>query len=330
MKVQGEGGQDGGQILVPVFEDAQSLQMMVRQVAMLVLEGKIDNKRAGLVLYAVQIASSNLRRMEEEKPRPEQVVVDTEKVAETPVGMTPWSKKAEGHEIEEPAEAAWSRTLREVNGWWEREYREKKEWIEERLHEIDRVLAKHPAPKDDELFSELSSVSTTLELVSKSMKERLEQWGEARGKRFEVGGEKRLPALLVRRSCACMRAISHHPSPLNSRKMSSCLACAKSWMSARWKAIGRCGSRLRTGRARAIGYGALRAGIAVRLRRGSAGSARFGSIAEASSTFRTATWPECSAIRLRRSRSSMLTRERWRTALACWAAICTAPIARTG
>jgi len=175
VEVGGEGGQGSGSVLVPVFEDASSIQMVVRQVAMLVLEGKIDNKRAGLVLYALQIASSNLKQMEEEKPRPVQVVVDTEKVGETPLGMTPWSGNERGHEIEEPADIAADRALREMNGWWERDYRRKKEWIEERLHEIDHVLAKHPAPKEDELFSELASVSTSLELVAKSMKERLEQ-----------------------------------------------------------------------------------------------------------------------------------------------------------
>jgi hypothetical protein len=97
------GGEAGWDVLVPLFEDAQSIQSMVRQVAMLLLGGKIENKRAGLVLYALQIASTNLKRMEAEKPRPAQVVVDAEKVAETPMGMTPWSAKDEGHEVEDEA-----------------------------------------------------------------------------------------------------------------------------------------------------------------------------------------------------------------------------------
>ncbi len=103
VEVRGENGKACGQVLVPVFEDAGSIQTMVRQVVMLVLEGKVDNKKASTVLYALQIASSNLKRMEAEKPRPAQVVVDTEKVAETPLGMTPWSKKEGGHEIEDIA-----------------------------------------------------------------------------------------------------------------------------------------------------------------------------------------------------------------------------------
>ncbi len=103
VEVRGENGQACGQVLVPVFEDAGSIQTMVRQVVMLVLEGKIDNKKASTVLYALQIASSNLKRMEAEKPRAAQVVVDTEKVAETPLGMTPWSQQEGGPEIEDIA-----------------------------------------------------------------------------------------------------------------------------------------------------------------------------------------------------------------------------------
>jgi hypothetical protein len=95
-------GADGkaSEILVPVFEDAHSIKAMVRQVVMLMLEDKIDDKKAGRVLYALQIAAANLKHMEAEKPRPVQVVVDPSKVAETPLGMTPWSGNEEGHEPE--------------------------------------------------------------------------------------------------------------------------------------------------------------------------------------------------------------------------------------
>ena len=98
-------GADGkpSEVLVPVFEDAHSIQTMVRQVVMLMLEDKIDDKKAGRVLYALQIAAANLKHMEAEKPRPVQVVVDPAKVAETPLGMTPWSGNEEGHELEDEA-----------------------------------------------------------------------------------------------------------------------------------------------------------------------------------------------------------------------------------
>ena len=98
-------GADGkaSEILVPLFEDAHSIQTMVRQVVMLMLEDKVDDKKAGRVLYALQIASANLKRMEAEKPRPVQVVVDPAKVAETPLGLTPWSGNEKGHELEDAA-----------------------------------------------------------------------------------------------------------------------------------------------------------------------------------------------------------------------------------
>jgi hypothetical protein len=64
------------EVILPAFEDAHSIQLTLRQVTELILRHKIDDKVAGLVLYALQIASSNLKRRELEKPQPEQVVVD--------------------------------------------------------------------------------------------------------------------------------------------------------------------------------------------------------------------------------------------------------------
>jgi hypothetical protein len=76
-----------GLIALPVFEDAHSIQTVVRQVVQMVLQNCLERKTAGTVLYALQIASSNLKRMEIEKPQPDQVVIDieTEKETETPM-----------------------------------------------------------------------------------------------------------------------------------------------------------------------------------------------------------------------------------------------------
>jgi hypothetical protein len=65
-----------GEITLPYFEDAHSLQAVIRQVVQMVLQKRLERKTAGLLLYALQIASSNLKRMELEKPQPEQVVTD--------------------------------------------------------------------------------------------------------------------------------------------------------------------------------------------------------------------------------------------------------------
>jgi hypothetical protein len=89
------------QIVLPVFEDAHSIQTVIRQVVQLMLTRRIDRKDAGLLLYALQIASGNLKTMQAEKARPTQVVVQPEKAAETPLGMTPWSASGQGHDPDE-------------------------------------------------------------------------------------------------------------------------------------------------------------------------------------------------------------------------------------
>jgi hypothetical protein len=72
-----EGKYVTGDLLLPAFEDAHSIQDVIRQVIQLLLLKKIDQKTASLMFYALQIASSNLKRMDLEKPQPEQVLVDT-------------------------------------------------------------------------------------------------------------------------------------------------------------------------------------------------------------------------------------------------------------
>jgi len=73
-----EGPYATGEIALPLFEDAHSVQAVIRQVVQMVLQKRLERKTASLLLYALQIASSNLKRMELEKPQPEQVVTDLE------------------------------------------------------------------------------------------------------------------------------------------------------------------------------------------------------------------------------------------------------------
>ena len=76
-----------GEITLPAFEDAHSVQTVIRQVVQMVLQKRLEQKTAGLLLYALQIASSNLKRMELEKPQPEQVVTDLEMKSESETPM---------------------------------------------------------------------------------------------------------------------------------------------------------------------------------------------------------------------------------------------------
>ena len=77
-----------GQLFLPVFEDAHSIQVVIRQIMQLLLQRKIGEKTAGLLLYAIQIASANLKHMSNEKPQQEEVVVDLATIAETPLDQT--------------------------------------------------------------------------------------------------------------------------------------------------------------------------------------------------------------------------------------------------
>lgn len=83
-----DGPYSTGEIDLPVFEDAHSIQTVIRQVVQMVLQKRIERKTASLLLYALQIASSNLKRMDLEKPQPAEVVTDLEKLNPETVSQT--------------------------------------------------------------------------------------------------------------------------------------------------------------------------------------------------------------------------------------------------
>src|SRR6266852_1149961 len=66
----------------------------------MLLQKRIERKTASLLLYALQIASSNLKRMELEKPQPEQVVIDvvTPLKYEPPIAAPELTEKEEVRE----------------------------------------------------------------------------------------------------------------------------------------------------------------------------------------------------------------------------------------
>jgi hypothetical protein len=102
-----DGEYSTGEILLSVFEDAHSVQSVIRQVLQMVLQKRIERKTASLLLYALQIASSNLKRMELEKPQPEQVVIDvvTPLKYEPPIAAAPELKEEEVRETAKEASA---------------------------------------------------------------------------------------------------------------------------------------------------------------------------------------------------------------------------------
>ncbi len=88
---------------LPMLEDANSIQVALMQVMRLILSGQIDAKNAGLLLYALQTASTNLARTNFEPTVKTRVVIDPRMVDQTPLGEDPWRREDyEEEEYEEP------------------------------------------------------------------------------------------------------------------------------------------------------------------------------------------------------------------------------------
>jgi hypothetical protein len=77
---------------LPVLEDANSIQIVLTQVMRLILTRQIDSKTAGLLLYALQTASINLKQTYFD-PTPTSVILDPRDARDTPVDEIPWSEE---------------------------------------------------------------------------------------------------------------------------------------------------------------------------------------------------------------------------------------------
>lgn len=55
---------------LPVLEDAASIQLAIAQVCEHLLHRRLDAKKAGVLLYAMQVALSNLNRLNEANSQP--------------------------------------------------------------------------------------------------------------------------------------------------------------------------------------------------------------------------------------------------------------------
>jgi hypothetical protein len=75
--------------ILPVLEDANSIQMAIMQVMRLILTAQIEPKTASLLLYALQTASCNLRSTRFE-PRIHQVVLNPRDAADIPLDCDAW------------------------------------------------------------------------------------------------------------------------------------------------------------------------------------------------------------------------------------------------
>jgi hypothetical protein len=67
---------------LPFLEDANAVQVTIQEIMQAILDRRIDNKRAGLLLYSLQLASSNIRNLTplpaDESPRIDKIGSDDE------------------------------------------------------------------------------------------------------------------------------------------------------------------------------------------------------------------------------------------------------------
>ena len=96
---------------LPVLEDANSIQVALMQVMRLLLRGQFDTKTAGMLFYALQTASSNLRHTSFETLFKTKIVIDPRRVHETELEGDPWNEEdyeeeEDGEEEDEPPQVA--------------------------------------------------------------------------------------------------------------------------------------------------------------------------------------------------------------------------------
>jgi hypothetical protein len=110
------------EFVLPVLEDADSIQITLGQIMRMIVCRQVDTKSAGLLLYALQIASANLRRTGFE-PYHRDVTVDLFRVPERIIGDEAWSPSdfKDAHVARTPSSAkeplssaATSRTAAEI------------------------------------------------------------------------------------------------------------------------------------------------------------------------------------------------------------------------
>ncbi len=75
---------------LPLLEDANSVQMTLMKVIQMLGAGRLDHKTAGLMLYALQTASVNLRNTTFEVNDATDVVIDRDDVHRTSLGGPQW------------------------------------------------------------------------------------------------------------------------------------------------------------------------------------------------------------------------------------------------
>jgi hypothetical protein len=100
----------------PLLEDANSVQVAVMHVIHLLGAGKMDNKVAGLMLFALQTASANIQRVSFEVEKVTDVVIDQDTLDLTCIHGPQWFERDFEEKSTEKNEAAPSVNREELCG----------------------------------------------------------------------------------------------------------------------------------------------------------------------------------------------------------------------
>jgi len=102
---------------LPLLEDANSVQVALMKVIQMLGSGRMDHRTAGLMLYALQTASFNLRNAEFEVREVTDVVIDRHDVHRTCIHGPQWFEDDfEGAEEEEADDGAENEVEDEADG----------------------------------------------------------------------------------------------------------------------------------------------------------------------------------------------------------------------
>jgi hypothetical protein len=85
IRINGRQARRARSIDLPVLEDANSIQVAIMQIMRMIMSGELDTKKAGLLLYGLQTASSNLHHTNFE-PLMHDVVLDPRDAADSLLG----------------------------------------------------------------------------------------------------------------------------------------------------------------------------------------------------------------------------------------------------
>jgi hypothetical protein len=136
-------------LILPLLEDANSIQMALQQVMRLVLRHDVDYKTAGLLLYALQTASSNLRQTKFEALRHD-VILDPRDAADTSLGEKIWDDEDfEEDEDEDPESVRIEEEAQRAAQAIRAKYQQRKADAERRK----KFYAKYPHLKPEQLLA---------------------------------------------------------------------------------------------------------------------------------------------------------------------------------